>query len=226
MSAAFVYLAYIQGAVYNALVAIEGGYTPYNSALTADPAASRDAAVAAASYRMLLITSCSASPSDATLAMLTSKYNAALAAIVDAPANITAGVAVGEAAAAEMIALRTGDGLLAPSTYIVPPPGPGVWEPTVLPNGTVVPPMDPWMMDIEAVLTRSPTASTALLPRPAMTSAQYATDLNEVKAIGGTVSALRTPEQTAGGFILDDQHGHPDQCRLPAARREPRAEPA
>ncbi len=33
MSAAFVYLAYIQGAVYNALVAIEGGYTPYNSAL-------------------------------------------------------------------------------------------------------------------------------------------------------------------------------------------------
>ena len=51
---AFVYLAYTQGAVYNALVAIEGGYSPYNSSLLpADPNASRDAAVAAAAYGVL-----------------------------------------------------------------------------------------------------------------------------------------------------------------------------
>ena len=53
MSEAFVYLAYVQAAVYNALVAIEGGYQPYNSLLTAPPTASRDAAVAAAAYNVL-----------------------------------------------------------------------------------------------------------------------------------------------------------------------------
>ncbi len=134
-------------------------------------------------------------PSDATLAMLTSKYNSALAAIVDDPANITAGVAVGEAAAAEIIVLRTGDGLLAPSTYVVPPPGPGVWEPTVLPNGTVVPPMDPWMKDMTPFL-RASASQYRPATAPDMTSAQYATDLNELKAVGGTVSTVRTAEQT------------------------------
>ncbi|MCU0595149.1 MAG: hypothetical protein MUC98_06780 [Desulfobacterota bacterium] len=42
MSAAFVYLSYVQAAVYNALAAIDGGYTPYNSRLWAWPGASRD----------------------------------------------------------------------------------------------------------------------------------------------------------------------------------------
>ncbi len=195
MSAAFVYLAYIQGAVYNALVAIEGGYTPYNSALVADPAASRDAAVAAASYRMLLYF-LQRFPSDATLAMVTNKYNAAIAAIVDAPANITAGVAVGEAAAAEMIALRTGDGLLAPSTYVVPAPGPGVWEPNVMPDGTVVPPMDPWMANLQPFL-RASSSQYRAAPPPALDDPAYLADLAEVRDWGGAVSTLRTAEQTA-----------------------------
>jgi FtsP/CotA-like multicopper oxidase with cupredoxin domain len=195
MSTAFVYLAYTQAAVYNALVAIEGGYTPYNSALpAADPAASREAAVAAASYRMLLYF-LQRFPNVDTLAILTSKYNSALAAIVDVPANITAGVAVGEAAAAEIIALRTGDGLLAPSTYTVPAPGPGVWEPTVLPNGTVVPPVDPWMKDLTPFL-RASASQYRPATAPDMTSVQYATDLNELKAVGGAASIARTPAQT------------------------------
>ena len=90
MSTAFVYLAYIQGAVYNALVSIEGGYAAYNSALpAASTTASRDAAVAAASYQMLL-NFLTRFPNPDTQAMLTSKYNALRAEIDDTPANITA----------------------------------------------------------------------------------------------------------------------------------------
>src|SRR5574342_202355 len=44
--ASFVYGAYVQAAVYNAVVAIEGGYQPYKSALPSSPGASVEAAVA------------------------------------------------------------------------------------------------------------------------------------------------------------------------------------
>ena len=78
MSAAFVYLAYVQAAVYDALVSIEGGYEPYNPALLpADPTAHRDAAVAAAAYNVLL----HYLPAEA--AMLSSKYTGWLAMLPD-----------------------------------------------------------------------------------------------------------------------------------------------
>src|SRR5512146_3313830 len=51
---AFVYAAYVQAAVYNAVVAIEGGYQPYKSHLVAQPGASVDAAVAAAAHKVLV----------------------------------------------------------------------------------------------------------------------------------------------------------------------------
>jgi hypothetical protein len=125
MSAAFVYLAYVQAAVYDALVSIEGGYASYNPTLApAAPTASREAAVAAASYNVLM----HYLPSKA--AMLTSKYEGWLAMLPNDAAK-TAGIQAGQLAAAGIIALRTGDGLLAPSTYTVLPAGPGVWQPTM-----------------------------------------------------------------------------------------------
>src|SRR5512143_1414342 len=42
----FVYATYVQTAVYNAVIAIEGGYQPYKSNIARDPSASVDAAVA------------------------------------------------------------------------------------------------------------------------------------------------------------------------------------
>src|SRR5512146_982589 len=44
------YLARVQAAVYNAVVAIEGRYQPYKSSLARRPGASVDAAVAAAAH--------------------------------------------------------------------------------------------------------------------------------------------------------------------------------
>src|SRR5512133_515512 len=50
----FVYAAYVQAAVYNAVVAIEGGYQPYKSNIARDPGASVDAAVATAAHKVLV----------------------------------------------------------------------------------------------------------------------------------------------------------------------------
>jgi FtsP/CotA-like multicopper oxidase with cupredoxin domain len=189
MSAAFVYLSYVQGAVYNALVAIEGGYTPYHSTLTADLNASRDAAVAAAAYGVLK----NYFPGDATL---DGKYNAVLAAIPDS-ASKTDGIAVGQAAAAEIIALRAGDVLSGNGGYTLPDPGPGVWEPTALmPDGvTPMPPMDPWMAVLKPFL-RSGAADLRPVAPPALDDPQYLLDLAEVREIGGAMSMTRTAEQT------------------------------
>lgn len=188
MATAFVYLAYMQAAVYDALVAIEGGYQPYNLAVIADPTASRDAAVAAAAYTVLK----HYLPTEPTL---DGKYADALAAIPNSPEK-TAGIAIGLDAANAIIALRTGDGLLASTGYTVPAPGPGVWEPTMmLPGGGAAPPVDPWMAELQPFLRATPEQYRPA-PPPALNDPQYLLDLAEVKAIGGAMSISRTLEQT------------------------------
>src|SRR5213080_637898 len=50
----FIYMAYASAAVYDAVVAIEGGFEPYGPAITAPAGASVDAAVVEAAYRTLV----------------------------------------------------------------------------------------------------------------------------------------------------------------------------
>src|SRR5437867_8887231 len=49
----FIYMAYPSAAVYDAVVAIEGGFEPYGPPITAAPGASVDCAVVEAAYRTL-----------------------------------------------------------------------------------------------------------------------------------------------------------------------------
>src|SRR4029450_6019596 len=49
----FLYMAYVTAAVYDAVVAIEGGFEPYGPPITAPPGACGDAAVVEAAYRTL-----------------------------------------------------------------------------------------------------------------------------------------------------------------------------
>src|SRR5687768_14672869 len=88
------YLAQIQAAVYNAAVAIEGGYQPYKANLSPKPVASMDRAAAPPAYLMLV------HHFPAQQAELNADYAAALSAIPDGPAK-EPGVGVGEEAAAE-----------------------------------------------------------------------------------------------------------------------------
>lgn len=204
MATAFVYLSYTQAAVYNALIAIEGGYYAYDGNPTfvtyipmiaggssdavgdvisdknyiTDSTATREAAVATAAYKVLS----HYLPDNLILPV---KYAESLATIPDGPEK-EAGILIGEQAAEEIILLRQDDGLLAPDTYTLPTPGPGVWEPT-----SPIDPVDPWMAELKPFLRDTPEQFRPE-PPPALDSDLYAEDLNEVKDVGGTTTV--TPE--------------------------------
>jgi VCPO second helical-bundle domain len=175
-------LAFVQLAVYNAVVAIEGGYEPYGQPLRPAPGASVDAAVATAAHDVLV----RYFPADR--GALDDDLAASLAAIPDGPAE-QRGQAVGQQAAAGLLAQRAGDGWQADIGFTMPAPGPGVWE---LPPGQA--PLVPWLSRLRPFTLRSPDQFRPG-PPPALTSRRYARDFAEVERMGGAVSA-RTPEQT------------------------------
>ena len=120
--AAILSLGMVQGAVYDAVNAIERSHRPYLAAPPAKRWASQDAAAATAAFRVLV----ALFPAQA--ATLQPQYDASLASVPDGRAR-AAGVAVGEAAASAMLAARQGDGRGGPFTFVLGTT-PGVWRPT------------------------------------------------------------------------------------------------
>jgi hypothetical protein len=175
-------LAPVQLAVYDAVIAIEGGYEPYGRPLRRRPGASVDAAVATAAHDVLVhFFPLRAAALDTDLA-------ASLGAISDGGAK-QQGVDLGRESAAGILALREGDGWMADVGFTMPAPGPGVWE---LPAGQT--PLVPWVSKLRPFALYAPDQFRPG-PPPALTSRRYARDFDELKAMGGTVSD-RTPEQT------------------------------
>jgi hypothetical protein len=187
-SEGFIYMAYVSAAVYDAVVAIEGGFEPYGPAITAPAGASVDAAVIEAAYRTLV----NYFPSQA--GGLGAVYTEALGLIPDGSAK-TDGQAVGLEAAANIIALRTGDGRMTPigvtSPFPTLPPGPGVWRLTP----PFAPPQVPWVGNVRPFVLQS---LGQFLPDPpaSLQSAEWVEAFNEIKAYGATDSFLRSDEQT------------------------------
>jgi hypothetical protein len=173
----------VQAAIYEATVAIEGGYEPFVAAPTVPRPASTAAAVAAAARGVLV----PRVPGQA--GAVDAQYAAYLATIPDGPAKAN-GIAVGEQVAQEILAWRAGDGFDNVVPYVQLPPGPGVFEP-VLPTT----PVDVKLKQVRPLTLASNSQFRPDGPNP-LTSAAYAEDFNEVKAYGRADSAVRTPEQT------------------------------
>jgi membrane-associated phospholipid phosphatase len=184
------YLGFVSAAMYDAVVAIEPAYAPYGAPLRAHRHASVDAAVAAAAHGVLSIYFPASGPA------LTADYQTSLAKIPDGRAKAK-GIAVGEAAAALIVQLRTGDGRNAPIAY-TRPAAPGVWRPTSAAQFLI-----PWLGFVRPLLLSSPTQIPLSGP-DALTSAAYTRDFNEVKAVGSATSAVRTPEQTQTARFWND----------------------
>ena len=180
----------LHAAVYDAVVGIGGRYEPYSFRGRAPKGASIDAAVATAAHRILVHYAPYAT------ANLDTELAKTLAAIPDGKAK-TDGIAFGSKVADNMLALRAGDGYQAPITYDRAP-APGIWRPT--PPG-FVPMFDPWLGFAKPLVIRS-AAQFAPGPPPALTSAQYTRDYNEVKARGSKTSTVRTPEETASATFF------------------------
>jgi hypothetical protein len=171
-------MAVVQTAVYDAVNAITR-HDPAGQPGSA-PGASMEAAVAAASRATL------AKLIPAQQASIDTAYQSALAAIPDGPAK-AAGVAVGEKAAAAVLAVRADDAVAPTETYR-PHTTPGTYVPTAMPAAPQWVQRKPWLMASAAQFRPG--------PPPALASDAWARDYNEVKAIGAKQSALRTAEQT------------------------------
>jgi hypothetical protein len=165
-----------------------------------------DAAVAAAA-RDVLVSVISGLPESSEcvangIAQTGTLYDAALAAITDGPAK-THGVAVGQAAAVAILALRADDGSDAPWVDPLYPQGtePGEWRFT--PDAPVQFAFAPnWGKVTPFVLKRG--AQFRPPPPYPLGGKKYAADYNEIKLIGGdniTTPSARTPDQTEIGLF-------------------------
>jgi hypothetical protein len=203
----FLYMAYPSAAVYDAVVAIEGGFEPYGPAIAAPTGASVDAAVVEAAYRTLWAYFPPEACNPASLAYafclgvrprLDAFYAEALALIPDGPAK-EAGKAVGLQAANDIIALRSGDGRMTPigvtSPFPTLPPGPGVWR---LTPPLFAAPQTPWLGDVRPFVLQSVDQFLPDRP-PSLQSEEWVEAFNQVKAYGGDAATgtVRTDEETA-----------------------------
>ena len=174
-------IAMAQVAVFEAVNAITGRYPP-SGRVTLEPApgASVDAAVAAA-MRGTLGKVLTAQQADIDAA-----YQAALATVPDGAAR-NAGIAVGEKAAAAVMALRGADGAAVPDTS-VPFTRPGMYVPTVTPAVAHWGKRKPWVLASgDQIRPAAP---------PSLASEVWARDYNEIKTIGGKNSTQRSAAQT------------------------------
>jgi hypothetical protein len=184
------YAAFVQAAVYNAVVGIEGRYAPYRFHAHARRGASAQAAAVAAAHEILVTYVPSAQ------ATLDADYAASLAKLPDGTAK-TRGIAFGTRAAGSLIRLRAHDGRNAP-IFFTRPPAPGVWRPT---PPAFLPMSAPWLGFVTPLLVRSATQFAPPDP-PALTSARYTRDFNEVKALGSVNSTKRTAAQTGTAMFF------------------------
>jgi hypothetical protein len=177
-------LALVQAAVFEAVNSIRRRYRPYRVRIRAAGHESVVAAVAAAAHAVLL----ARYPEQRT--GLDQALARALAQVPDGPAE-TGGVAVGEAAAAALLALRAGEH---PDGPVTPAPGdgPGVWVPT---PPSFSPALEPGWGRVTPYLLGSGSQFRPP-PPPKLTSARYTRDFQEVKAVGEATSTTRTPHQT------------------------------
>jgi hypothetical protein len=171
-------------AIFDAVNSIERSFTPYFIKVRASRGASKQAAAAQAAHDVLV----------ALYPRQQDMLDAALAESLAGlpPDGCDEGSAVGQAVASAILDWRRTDGWDATPPPYVLPSEPGLWQPT--PPGfspaafTHFPDVVPFAITDRRQFGPS--------PPPALTSAQYATDFNETKAIGRVDSPSRTDDQT------------------------------
>jgi hypothetical protein len=179
-------VAVVHAAMFDAVNSIVREFHPYAVEVTTPPGASPAAAAAAAAHLALLYLY------PAQQSMLDAAYAASLASIPNSQAK-TDGIVVGEAAAGYILASRAFDGAAeAIVAAYTPPVGPGFWAPT---PPAFRPALDPGWGSVRPFFLRNGSQFRPG-PPPALDSARYTRDFDEIKAIGSATSMIRTQEQT------------------------------
>ena len=179
-------VAIVHTAMFDAVNSIEKRYAPYAVLVSAPPGSSAEAAAVAAAHAVLVALLPNQEPE------LEAAYAASLSLI--SVSGRDAGVAVGQHAAAEILARRAADGANASKPYR-PFTSPGVYVPTTLPLAPHWGEVAPWVMGRGSQFRPG--------PPPQLTSEQWATDYNEVRMFGAKRGSARSAEQTdIGRFWL------------------------
>src|SRR5215475_8744293 len=181
-------LAMVHVAMSDAVNAVQNRYTRVVATLPAAPGASAEAAAATAARQILT----QVYPEQK--AKIEEAYATSLKPIPDGPAK-TEGIKLGMAVAEAVQADRANDGTNIPDTYR-PHTTPGAYVPTTLPLWEQYARAKPWVLKSADQFRPG--------PPPALSSAEWAQDYNEVKSLGGTNSTVRTPEQTQAVFFWDN----------------------
>ena len=207
-----IHMAMTQGAVYDAVNATEPKHhRPYLLNRRVGANASKEAAAATAAYRVLSSIVSGVPPGIAfpnrasLLTMLAAERDASLGAIPASPFKRQGEVA-GNAAADAMIAARLNDGRYGASQWR-PDTRVGHWWPLIDPV-TMLPALDPtpWVGGVRPFMLTSPSQFRTAGPN-ALSSAAWAKDYNEVKAIGALNSVTRLPDQTHNALFWQSNGG-------------------
>ena len=177
-------LAILHASMYDAVNGISRTHETYRVPSRVPASASKEAAASAAAHTVLL----SLFPTNA------SSFDALHAAILDGIPNgprKQMGVRWGNLVANRMLALRANDG----AGQMVDLPtlsGPGYWIPTPPANASYVLPQ--WGFVTPFAMANSSQVRSS--GPPALDSAKYAADFNEVKALGAASGSTRTDDQS------------------------------
>jgi hypothetical protein len=112
--------------------------------------------------------------------------------------TVLAGIRVGTQVADAYLTARASDNFNNVVPYVQPPTGPGVFEP-VAPSE----PVDVKLKQVVPLVMTSPGQLRPDGPDP-LESAEYAADLNEVKAVGRATGSTRTAEQTEAALFWSE----------------------
>lgn len=179
-------MAIVHAAIFDAVNSIARDFHPYAVRLRAPAWASAEAAAVAAAHAVLV----RLYPEQQTT--LNAAYATSIGAITDGPAK-TSGVAVGQSVAVRILAKRASDGAAAAITAPYKPGHrPGDWNPT---PPAFAPALDPGWGCVRPFVLRYG-AQFRPGPPPALGSRRYSRDFDEIKAVGSSVSATRTQDQT------------------------------
>jgi len=195
-TASGVWFAYAQIAVYDAINAIDHRFEPFYFRGDAPRGASGEAAAIAAAHRVLV------HYFPAQVVVLDQQFADSLIALTVSDASKSDGVAIGEAAAAALVAARTGDGLEANVPYS-PSPGLGFWQPT---PPRFLPALTPWLGQMRPFTM---TTASQFLPKgpTRLDSRRWEHDYDQVRALGSATSTTRTPAQTEIGLFSTEHTG-------------------
>lgn len=189
-------MAIMHVAVFDAVNVVDGAYTPIYSNLASPGITSVEAAIASASHEALT----GLYPSRS--AELDQALADRLAAIPSGTAK-TNGLALGQLSAQAVLAWRADDGWDATISY-TPIFDPGHWRPT---PPDYKPALAPQWGDVTPFSIPSSDAFVPP-PHPTLDSSKYAEDWQIVRDLGGTVSALRTPDQEQIAEFWNDFPGN------------------